>query len=303
MKSVYLTFDIETIVSGLSKSDNYIAGVYLGSMYIAEQLRIRNQKGTFFISLSSKQSAINQGKYLDCIKWLVQSLESYDNIRIAPHLHAYRLPMQFPCTTDDFGSYSESQQIDMLGYSREFFHELGIDCDSFRPGGFKRNEHYYNALKKAGFKYSSTLIKDNVATVDLINNKHQNLQPYYSSNGIKEYPVTSVRLKSIKGKIELVNLSPDFMSISSVAEQLMPLEYINVNFHSFSVYLNRLTRENHKGQLCNNIKFLFFEKVLNKILNKTSLQTINTNTIVKNSLVDWLDFFYNHQVKTKFIGE
>ena len=55
MKKIYLTFDIETIVSGISRSENYLSGVYLASMFIAKELKIRDLKGTFFISLSSKQ--------------------------------------------------------------------------------------------------------------------------------------------------------------------------------------------------------------------------------------------------------
>ena len=76
MKKIYLTFDIETIVSGISRNTNCLAGVYLSSMFIAEELRKRSLKATFFISLSSKQNKINQSEYSDFLIWLIQSFHS-----------------------------------------------------------------------------------------------------------------------------------------------------------------------------------------------------------------------------------
>ena len=49
MKKIYLTFDIETIVSGISKSKDHMAAVFLGAIFIANELAIRKQKATFSI--------------------------------------------------------------------------------------------------------------------------------------------------------------------------------------------------------------------------------------------------------------
>lgn len=75
MKKIYLTFDIETIVSGLGFNSNYLGGVYLGAMYIAQQLRERNLKDTFFVSLSSKMDEIPNKEYQRVVDWLFKSFD------------------------------------------------------------------------------------------------------------------------------------------------------------------------------------------------------------------------------------
>ena len=60
-----------------------------------------------------------------------------------------------------------------------------------------------------------------------------------------------------------MNLSPDFFKLSSVEVYLRELNYVNINFHSFSIYLNRLIRENLDGLFRKNISFLLFENTLN----------------------------------------
>ena len=303
MKKTYLTFDIETIVSGISRSSNYLAGVYLGAMFIANELKKRELKATFYISLSSKQKDINNNEYLEVVKWLVQSLAGYKNIKIEPHLHAFDLPMKFDCISDDFGSYSKEQQVDMLVFAKKFFKELNIDVSSFRPGGFRRNEFYYQSLKEANYQTSSILIKEQEPNIDMLTGGCSQSRPFTTDMGVVEYPVTSVKIKSMKGKVEVVNLSPDFFNIKSVSQYLENLDYINVNFHSFSIYINRLIRENHFGQKQNNIKFLFFENILNRLLNLGPLQLLNSNTIVKNTFVDWLDYIQTNNFETCFIGD
>lgn len=303
MKKIYLTVDIETIVSGISRSENYLAGVYLASMYMAEELRKRDLKATFFISLSSKQAGIDQKEYTECVKWLIHSLSSYDNIKIEPHIHAYNLPVTFECKEDAFNKYNQVQQTELLTFARDFFNNEGVKVESFRPGGFSANDSYYNSLFDAGYKNSSLLQKDKKVNMDMTTGEIFEAEVYKNQSGIIEYPVTSVRIKSIKNKIEIVNLSPDFFKLSSVENCIRDLNYININFHSFSIYLNRLIRENHNDLFKNNVKFLLFENILNKLLRPTSIQTINTKTIVCKEFVTWIDFIKNNKYDTFFIGE
>ena len=303
MKKIYLTFDIETIVSGISYNKNYLAGVYLGAMFIANELKKRDLKATFFISLSSKQININQNDYLNTLQWLMQSLKSYDNIKIAPHIHAYNLPISFECNRDQFNKYSHEQQVEMLIYAKNFFNQQGYEVDSFRPGGFSNNESYYSSLHKAGYKYSSILEKNKNANINMLTGEIFQNTPYAACDGLLEYPVTSVKTHSIKNKIELLNLSPDFFTLDSVKKYLNELNYININFHSFSIYLNRLIRENHINQLHENVKFLLFENLLNKLLQFTSMQTLNTKTPISENFIRWLDFIETNKYDTYFIGE
>ncbi len=303
MKKTYITVDIETIVSGISKNKNSLAGVYLGAMFIAHELRKRNLKATFFISLSSKQKSIDNTEYLDLIKCLVLSLKSFENIKIASHLHAFELPMDFECDSDDFGAYNQEQQVSMLRFSKDFFTDLDCDVDAFRPGGFRRNEFYYSALEEAGFKYSSTMSKNDKPNINLITGKLSNTNQVNCQGKVLEYPVTTVELMSIKKRVEIQNLSPDFLSIESVKPHLDNLEYININFHSFSIYLNRLVRENHTGLFWNNIRFLAIDKMLDFMANLFGIHTFKSDTIVKNSFLDWVEFLEEKKYETYFIGE
>lgn len=303
MKKIYLTFDIETIVSGLSRSDNYIAGVYLASMFIAEELRKRDLKGTFYVSISSKQKNINQDEYFEFLKWLIFSLKPYTNIKIEPHLHAYKLPVNFDCKFDEFDKYNLGQQIELLSFAKNFFKKEFVEVDSFRPGGFNANNDYYDALEKTGYKYSSLLLKELKPNIDLINGEINQGEIFKTYNGIYEYPVTSVRIKSIKGKVEILNLSPDFFTLSTIKKYMIELNYVNINFHSFSIYLNRLIRENHKGLISNNTKFILLENPVIKLLKLAKIETFNTNTVVSKELINWLDFINIQNYQTYFIGE
>ncbi len=303
MKKIYLTFDIETIVSGISRNEDYLLGVYLSSMFMAEELRKRELKATFFVSLSSKQKNINQDEYTEFVKWLIFSLKPYDNIKIEPHIHAYNLPLSFECKYDEFDKYNHTEQLELLTYAKSFLEQEGVHASSFRPGGFSANDSYYVALKDAGYKNSSILQRDKDVNINLTNGKIIQGNVYSLKNGIVEYPVTSVKIKSIKGSEEVINLSPDFLRLSSVEKYIRELEYININFHSFSIYLNRLIRENHKGLIWKNIKFLLFENVLKSILKFTNVRTYNKNTIMSKELLRWLDFIKKNKYNTYFIGE
>ncbi|WP_298542643.1 hypothetical protein [uncultured Aquimarina sp.] len=304
-KKVYLTFDIETIVSKLSYNPTYHASVFLGGMIIANELKKRNLKGTFYISLSPKCKEISFPEYIDSVKLLVHSLKSFDNIRIEPHIHAYKLPVSFETLKDEFSKYNKNQQKELLAWSKNFFEEEGISVNNFRPGGYNVNDSYYEALSESGFKTSSILHKDNdVVNIDLLTGSTQEYPPYQTEQGITEYPVTSVKVKSVKpGVTEIINLSPDFLTIESTKEYIEKLTYININFHSFSMFNNRLARENHKNQLGNNIKFLFFEKWINKILRSTEVETINHNTLFAKEFIKWVDFIAEKDYNTYFIGE
>lgn len=303
-KKVYLTFDIETVVSKLSYNPTYYASVIMGGLDIAWELKKRNLKGTFYISLSPKAKEIDLESYLDGVKLLVTCLKPFDNIKIEPHIHAFSLPMNFATSVDQFSSYSQEQQYELLKWAKEFFEELNITVENFRPGSYSANTSYYDALLKAGYKTSSLLLKDQEINIDLIEGKVSETPPFTTVNGIVEYPVTSVKIKTIKnGKTEIINLSPDFLRIESVADAIEKLNYVNINFHSFSMYNNRLARENHKGQLKNNLKFMFFEKWINMVLRKFGLETINHQTIFKNEFIKWIDHLEQKKYDTYFIGK
>lgn len=304
-KKIYLTFDIETIVSRLSYNPTYHASVFLGGMLIAHELKKRNLKGTFYISLSPKSKEIPFLKYLEIIDLLVDCLKSFDNILIEPHIHAYKLPVSFDCKKDEFSAYTKIEQKELLVWGKEFFKKHGISVKNFRPGGYNVNDSYYEALSEAGFETSSILHKHKKeVNIDLLTGLTSELIPYETKQGVIEYPVTSVRMKSIKpGITEIINLSPDFMTIESVKGYIEKLSYINMNFHSFSMYNNRLARENHKSQMINNLKFLFFEKWINKILRYGKIETIDHNTLFAKEFIKWIDFIEERGFKTYFIGE
>lgn len=303
-KKIYLTFDIEIIVSKLSYNPTFYASVIVGALDIAWELKRRNLKGTFYISLSPKAKEINFQDYTDGIKMLVNCLKSFDNIRIEPHIHAYNLPLNFPTNKDKFSTYSHKEQTDLLIWAKAFFANLGVSVSNFRPGSYSTNSYYYDSLKKANFKTSSILQKDKLINIDMIEDEILETPPYLTFNNIKEYPVTSVKIKSVKNrKNEIINLSPDFLTIESVSKYIDKLNYVNINFHSFSMYNNRLARENHKNQLYNNLKFFFFEKLTNYFLRKAKIETINHNTIFKKEFIRWLDYIKSNEYDTYFIGE
>ncbi|MBL4879751.1 MAG: hypothetical protein JKX82_00370 [Oleispira sp.] len=304
-KKIYLTFDIETIVSRLSYNPTFHASVFLGGMYIAHELKKRNLKATFYISLSPKGKEIPFLKYIDTINLLIDSLKSFENIKIEPHIHAYKLPVSFDCLEDEFSKYDKDQQKELLTWSKEFFKKHEIRVKNFRPGGYNVNDSYYEALSETGFDSSSVLIKNgDTVNIDLLTGKTQEYFPFITKHGVKEYPVTSVRVKSIKrGVTEIINLSPDFFTIESVKTHIERLSYVNINFHSFSMYNNRLARENHQHQIYNNIKFLLLEKWINKFLRRKKIETINHNTIFAKEFVRWVDFIEKKGYSTYFIGE
>jgi hypothetical protein len=302
MKKVYFTVDIEPIVSRVSFNPTILNNVILGSIYIAKEMRERNLKATFFVSLSPKTPKISFKEYNIYVKTLIQILKPFDNIRIEPHLHVLGIPMPFNTQNDQFSAYDLNQAIQLLCWAKDDLISIGLNPVAFRPGGFKQSGGYYEALKKAGFKFSSTLNIEK-PVFSLIKGELNQVKILQDPSGITEYPVTGVEIKSIKGRREVINLSPDFFTLDSIKDYLHKLDYININFHSFSIYANRFARENHEGQLKNNLKYLFLEKPLNSILSKFRLELINKETLFRNEFIKWIDFLKDNNYKTYFIGE
>jgi len=303
MKKIYLTFDMETIVSRLSFNPNIYTNLMLGSLYIAKELEKKALKATFFISLAPKTDVVNTDEYIENAKMLIRVLSSYQNIKLQPHIHMKNLPLSFETKSDLFSDYTLEQQVEALTWAKDIFLECGVkEVDAFRPGSYSANEQYYEALKQAGYKYSSIMKKENVH-YDMVQHQLSTEKPYQTPQEVVEYPVTSLLIKSIKGKEEIINLSPDFFTYTSISEIFKKSEYINVNFHSFSIFTNRLARENHPKQFSSNLKYFFFEKPLIKILKKLGFELINHNTLFRKSFDQWIESLEQYNTQTYVIGE
>lgn len=303
MKNIYLTFDIENIVTGLGYNPNNVVGMYLGAMYIANILKKNNLKGTFFISMSPKLKEVTYASHVLLLDWLIDSLKNYSNIKLAPHMHVHELPMDFDCKSDLWSDYSFEEQVELLSYAKDFFFKRGIIVDTFRPGGFFSNSDYYHALSMAGYKYSSTLNADMNVSIDMILNQVSSKIPYETKYSISEYPADSVRVKSIKGDIEVLNLSPDFFTIESMDQYFQSMDCLNVNFHSFSVFINRPIRENHRLQLMKNINFIVFERLMIKLLRNLNFEVIDGGTSPRLEFEKWIKYFVDKGYESYFIGE
>lgn len=304
MKNIFLSFDIETIVSPRSKNLDYRTTVTLGALKIAQMLADRNLKGTFFISLSPKDPSVDVGEYLREIRYLILALKQFPNIDIQPHLHALGLPVSFECNSDHFSDYSHEQQVEMLVWAKQFFEELGVQVTGFRPGGFRSGTSYYKALNEAGYRFSSIVMNDCDADIDLVENKQNKLLQVHRFGEILEHRVTTVLVNSIKpGVVEKINLSPDFFRLSSVQRSFDELDSLNVNFHSFSMFSNRLARENHHKQLRNNIIYYFCEKPLIRLVKLFGLESYSTETIFSKELEDWLEEFKHEKYQTLWYKE
>ena len=301
MTRVYLSFDIETIVSRFSRNTDVLTTVILGALEIARLLDQRNLKATFFVSLSPKDAGQGVEEYLDRLATLFRLLSTYDCVDIQPHIHALGLPMEFPCEVDDFSAYTLEQKIRMLAWAKEHLAQAGVDACGFRPGGYKIGSEYYEALNAAGYRYSSVLLANSLPDIDLTSGTAQVLPLVEDVCGVREFRVTGVKVDSVKpGIVETVNLSPDFLTIDSMRPYLLKMDTINVNFHSFSMYSNRLARENHRKQWRNNLSFLLLEKPIQKLNQMIDLSTFSTTTLFSNQLVAWLDEFTSDNYSTEF---
>jgi len=303
MKKIYLTFDIEPLVNKKSFNPTVYNSILAGGVFIAKELEKRNLKGTFYISLSRKTSALDQQIFEDGLDILLRTLTQFDNILVQPHLHAYGLPMSFSTENDLFGEYSLDQQIEMLDWARRKLENYGYKVESFRPGTYSRNMQYYEALKSSGYIYSSLLnTDDNSINIDCINKTIKETVPEMI-NEIIEFPVTSVKLKSIKGKVETINLSPDFLTMESMDGYFQKLNYININFHSFSVFTNKFLRENHKNVWLHNFKYFFWNKPMHTFLRIQKIEAIEHDTVLKKEFLKWIDYIQSQNYNTYFIGE
>jgi len=289
-KDIYLTFDIEIVTEKISRNKQFLNSMLLAPLLIAKALKDRGLKGVFFISLSPKIHDTSFNEYEFYLDILLNSLKSFDNIQIAPHIHARNLPMAFSTFEDRFDRYNNMEQIQLLNWAKDFFSNYNIDVKIFRAGGYFLNNNYYDNLKNSGYKMSSNLLRNEVANINLIKKE---AFPNMPKNifGIIEFPVTSVEMKSVKGIVEVVNLSPEFFKLNSVKEYFEKLEYININFHSFSLLTPKLIRENHSFLLIRNLKYVFLERPMNKILELIGITPIYNHTILKKELFSYLDFF------------
>jgi len=303
-KNVFLSFDIEVVVSKRSKNLDAMITVVAGALEIARLLDERQLKATFFISLSAKDPAVNRKDYLSKVRLLIKSLQAFDNIDIQPHLHAFDLPVSFVCPSDDFSDYNQSQQVEMLLWAKEFLNSCGVNPSGFRPGGYKAGENYYQALKQAGYHYSSTMDKSATPDIDLITKQAEIGSVCHEMEGVNEFNVTSVKVKSVKpGVTDIVNLSPDFFTINSVKPYFNQLDALNINFHSFSMFSNRLARENHRHQISSNLNYMLIEKPLRKLNLLFGLNVYSEHTVFSKELTSWLDELAYSQYTTLFYSE
>jgi hypothetical protein len=303
-KEVYLTFDIEIVTAKFSKNSNYLSALFIAPLLIAKLLKDRNLKATFFVSLSPKMHEYSFEFYEYYLDLLFNSIKGFENIKIAPHIHGRNLPMNFSTKEDRFDKYNDEQQIALLNWAKQYFKKYGIEANTFRSGGYFHTENYYENLSKSNFNRSSLLFRQNKPNIDLVN-KEVNISNPYTINSITEYPVTSVKIKSIKRKVEIINLSPEFLTLESVKPYLEKLPYINMVFHSFSLQTPKLIRENHSNLIWENLKYILFERTLNIILNSLNIYPIYKNTILKKELVKYLNYFKenNDIFETKFFEE
>jgi len=303
MKKIYLTFDIEPLVNARSFDPTVYNNVLIGGLFIAKELEKRGLKGTFYVSLSKKTRALKTDDFYDGLDALLRTLRSFENISVQPHLHGFDLPLPFPTKTDSFGQYSIEQQIEMLVWGKTFLERYGYDVNSFRPGSYSTSAKYYEALQKSGYAYSSLLNRsDDWVNIDFLSGKVKE-SSLLVINDVIEYPVTSVKVKSIKGNVENINLSPDFLTIESVERYLEQLDYINVNFHSFSIFTRKFLRENHANVWWENTKYFFWYKPINLFLRSQNLELLDHGTVLKKEFIKWLDFIKKNNHQTFFIGE
>lgn len=302
-KKLYLTFDIEIVTAKISKNTDYLSSICIAPLLIAKALKDRGLNGVFFICLSPKIHKTTFNEYEYFLDILLNSLKSFDNIQIAPHIHARNLKMEFSTLEDRFDKYNSEEQIKLLSWAKDFFSKYNIEVNLFRSGGYFHNDDYYQNLKSSGYKMSSLLSRKEIANINFITKEIFFNKPT-SIEGIIEFPVTSVKIKSIKGKEEVVNLSPEFFTLDSVKNYLEKLDYININFHSFSFLAPKLIRENHSYLFFKNVKYLFIERPLNLLAKKMGLTIIYNNTILKKELIKYLDYFEqnNDKYESKFFS-
>ena len=215
-------------------------------------------------------------------------------------MHCLNLPLDYANKSDYFNDYSRTEQIEILGFGKRFLEDLDILVESFRPGGFKQNDYYYDVLKEVGYRFSSTLSKDIAPNINLVTGEiNQTFDTNH--NGIVEFPVTSVYLNSVKGGHEIINLSPDFFEVESVYSEIKRLEKIVLNFHSFSLYHSRPVREVFQNRRKESLKHMIREFIIKKLAHRFQ-SDILTETIYQESLNNWVSTLED-KAEFKWIGE
>ena len=301
-KVLRLTYDLETVTTGFSLSADLWHGVMMGAIILARELEKRDLKATFFLSLSRKTALIPTKNFEEMLDALVSSLRGFKNVQLQPHVHAFGLPVDFQCKSDFFSDYSVEQQMKLLEYSKDFFKRHGLQATAFRPGGYHLTDQYYQVLARCGIKVSSVLDTALPPHIDLIENKINNVKAEFERNGVREFPVTAVRVRSVKRKIETLNLSPDFFALETVKEYMDKLPSMTINAHSFSMFIPRLMRETHKGQTAYNLKFMIFTRMLNKLMIKRGVYPMYSETMAGRENMRWLDYFAEQNYQTEFLG-
>jgi hypothetical protein len=64
-----------------------------------------------------------------------------------------------------------------------------------------------------------------------------------------------------------------------------------------------LIRENHNGQIANNLKFLFVEVPLIRLARKLKIHSNSMSTIPGGNLINWLNYIDQSRMRTYFVGE
>lgn len=298
----YNTVDIEITDHRLSYSENLESNILLPYIKLAETFSQQGIKSTFFLSIAPKSRTLDWREYDRCLDLVcrINRANFAEYIDIQPHMHCLNLPLSFTDKSDYFSDYNKEEQCEILKFGKRYLEDKGLDVRSFRPGGFRQNKHYYAVLKQAGFRYSSTLQPEREASIDLVNGRTSN-SFITEHDGVTEFPVTSVYLKSVKGGYEQINLSPDFFEYTSIADEVNKLDNIVLNFHSFSLYHSRPVRERFKRRRQETFKHLLREFLLKKLA-RTLQADIYTNTIYRDSLEGWLEFL-RQGPGCKWIGE
>ncbi len=300
--NVYNTVDVEITDHRLSYSENLESNILLPYIKLAETFCQRGIKSTFFLSIAPKSLGLDWREYDRCLDLVCRLNQANfgEFIDIQPHMHCLNLPLPFTRKSDYFSDYSADEQLEVLRFGKRYLEDKGLEVRAFRPGGFRQNQHYYDVLRQAGYRYSSTLQPEREANINLVEGCINN--SFVSEHdGITEFPVTSVYLKSVKGGYELINLSPDFFEFASIADEVNRLDNIVLNFHSFSLYHSRPVRERFSRRRVETVKHLLREFVLKKIA-KSLQAEIFTDTIYRDSLERWLDFL-QQDARCKWIGE
>lgn len=287
--NLYNTVDVEITDHWLSYSENLETNILLPYIKLAELFCERAIKSTFFVSIAPKSLGIDWSDYDRCLDLVCRLNRAHfsEYIRIQPHMHCLNLPLPFTDKSDYFSDYDAEEQCEILAFGKRYLEDRGLEVDSFRPGGFRKNEHYYEVLERAGYRYSSTLDPEREASIDLVTGAI-NDSFVTEHDGILEFPVTSVHLESVKGGRDLVNLSPDFFIAEAIAGEVRQLRNVVLNFHSFSLFHSRPVRERFPRRRRETLKHLLREFLLKRLARPLGVELL-TATIYRDSLESWLE--------------